>query len=215
MKPDPFSDAIHFLMQPTWPTGVYWLLLLVSIGIAVHIYFKIESQRTIEHLGNWAFRVVIGSMWWQQTLWKLPPFYTEDPSSAFGESGLPYWMIQMGKSAAFQFHADFVNLIVLPNFYFFAPIVYAAEALTAASLILGLGVRLWGLIGALQILNLWLGLYNAPGEWPWTYFFLLVLQLIFALHRYGRSLGIDTIIAARYAATPPKGMLGRLVDAAI
>jgi hypothetical protein len=49
----------------------------------------------------------------------------------------------------------------------------------------------------LQILNLWLGLYNAEGEWPWTYFFLLVLQLIFAIHLYGRSLGLDAILAYR------------------
>jgi uncharacterized membrane protein YphA (DoxX/SURF4 family) len=86
---------------------------------------------------------------------------------------------------------------VLPHFYLFAPIVYGAELLTAVSLILGLFVRLWGLIGALQILNLWLGLYNAQGEWPWTYFFLLVLQLIFALHHYGRSLGADALLTAR------------------
>jgi uncharacterized membrane protein YphA (DoxX/SURF4 family) len=93
--------------------------------------------------------------------------------------------------------ADFVNHIVLPHFYLFAPIVYAAEVLTGVSLMLGALVRLFAIIGALQILNLWLGLYSAPGEWPWTYFFLLVLQLMFALHRYGRSLGIDAILAAR------------------
>ena len=49
--------------------------------------------------------------------------------------------------------------------------------LTGVSLMLGIFVRLFGIIGALQILNLWLGLYSAPGEWPWTYFFLLVLML--------------------------------------
>jgi hypothetical protein len=89
---------------------------------------------------------------------------------------------------------------VLPHFYVFAPIVYALETLTAVSLMLGIFVRLWALIGALQILNLWLGLYNAEGEWPWTYFFLLVLQVIFALHRYGRSLGLDALLAARSQA---------------
>jgi hypothetical protein len=69
--------------------------------------------------------------------------------------------------------------------------------LTAVSLILGGFVRLFGIIGALQILNLWLGLYSAPGEWPWTYFFLLVLMLIFAIHGYGRSLGLDALYVAR------------------
>jgi len=73
------------------------------------------------------------------------------------------------------------------------------------SLMLGVFVRLWGLIGALQVLNLWLGLYNAEGEWPWTYFFLLVLQVIFTLHRYGRSLGLDAIIVERTASRRVSG----------
>jgi len=103
----------------------------------------------------------------------------------------------MGKSAAIPLQADLVNNIVLPHFYLFAPIVYGLETLTAISLLLGIFVRFWGFVGAAQILNLWLGLYNAEGEWPWTYFSLLVLPLIFALHHYGRSLGVDAIIVAR------------------
>jgi hypothetical protein len=85
----------------------------------------------------------------------------------------------------------------LPHFYLFAPIVYGLEVLTAASLILGLFVRFWGVIGALQALNLWLGLYNDYYNWPWTYFFLMLLMAIFAVHRFGRSLGVDAVIAAR------------------
>ncbi len=79
----------------------------------------------------------------------------------------------------------------------FAPAVYGLEVLTAASLLLGLFVRLWGVIGALQAANLWLGLYNDYYNWPWTYFFIVILMLIFAVHRFGRSLGFDAVIAAR------------------
>jgi uncharacterized membrane protein YphA (DoxX/SURF4 family) len=139
-------------------------------------------------------------MWWQQTLWKLPPYYTDHPDQPFGATGLAYWMGLMGKSAAIPQQAEFVNNIVLPHFYVFAPVVYSLEVLTAVSLMLGIFVRFWGVIGALQILNLWLGLYNAAGEWPWTYFFLLLLQLIFAVHRYGRSLGLDAVIVTRSGA---------------
>jgi uncharacterized membrane protein YphA (DoxX/SURF4 family) len=114
-------------------------------------------------------------------------------------------MTRMGESASIPLQADFVNHIVLPHFYFFAPIVYTLEVLTAVSLMLGVFVRLWGLIGALQVLYLWLGLYNAQGEWPWTYFFLLVLQVIFTLHRYGRSLGLDAIIVERTASRRVSG----------
>ena len=197
MKHDPISDVIDFFQQPGLTTVIFWLLVLGSIAIAVYVFSTMPEQRRFEHIGNWIFRLLIGCMWWQQTLWKLPPYYTDHPDQPFGATGLAYWMGLLGKSAAVPLQADFVNNIVLPHFYVFAPMVYAAEVLTAVSLILGVFVRLWGLIGALQILNLWLGLYNAEGEWPWTYFFLLVLQLIFALHRYGRSLGLDALIANR------------------
>lgn len=207
MKPNPLSDVLHFLVQPAWTTGVYWLLVLGSIAIALYAWSRIESQRSLRNVGDWACRFLIGSMWWQQSLWKLP-LLPSDPTS----SGLYYWMTQMGKSAAIPFQADFVNNVVLPHFYLFAPVVYGLEVLTAVSLILGLFVRFLGLIGALQILNLWLGLYNAEGEWPWTYFFLLILQAIFALHQYGRSLGLDAIIVERYARWPSgSGTLSRLV----
>ena len=201
MKHDPLSDLAHFLVQSGWPTPLYWLLLVGSAGIAIHVFRRDSDQRSMEHFGRWAFRLLIGSMWWQQTLWKLPPDYP----------GLTYWMTELGKSAFLNLQADFVNNIVLPNFRLFAPAVYGLEALTAVSLMLGIGVRFWGVIGALQIVNLWLGLYNAQGEWPWTYVFLIVLQLIFALDRYGRSLGIDALIAARAAQTPARSAIGRLI----
>jgi uncharacterized membrane protein YphA (DoxX/SURF4 family) len=212
MNPDPITDVLEFLQQPAWTTGIFWLLGFVSLLTAVYAFVTIPSQRRIAYIFDWAFRFLIGAMWWQQTLWKLPPSYTDHPEQPFGETGLAYWMGLMGKHAAIPLQADFVNNIVLPHFYLFAPIVYGLEVLTAVSLILGFFVRLWGVIGALQILNLWLGLYSAPGEWPWTYFFLLVLMLIFALHRYGRHLGFDAIILARSRS---RSILGRIFLAAV
>ena len=208
MRHNPLSDTIAFLLQPAWTTAIFWLLLLASVAVAVYAFRSIPGQRSASNIGNWAFRVLIGCMWWQQTLWKLPPFYTDHPEQPFGDTGLAYWMTVMGKSAAIPLKADLVNNIVLPHFYLFAPIVYGLEALTAISLLLGIFVRFWGLVGAAQILNLWLGLYNADGEWPWTYFFLLVLQLVFALHHYGRSLGVDAIIVARSIV---RSKLGRAI----
>src|SRR3954464_2235978 len=194
MNPDPLTDIINFLSQPRFTTAVFWLLLIASFAIAAYVYRTIPEQRTATHIGNWLLRLVVGCMWWQQTLWKLPPYYTDHPDAPFGTTGLANWMKILGEHAAIPLQADFVNNIVLPNFYLFAPVVYLAELLTAVSLMLGAFVGLFGIIGALQILNLWLGLYSAPNEWPWTYFFLLVLQLIFAVHHYGRSLGIDAVL---------------------
>jgi len=195
-NPNPFSDVAVFLTTPSWTTYVFWLLLLASVVIAAAAWTRIPEQRAGRHLAAWIFRFLIGAMWWQQSLWKLPPYYTDHPEAPFGDTGLAYWMGQLGKHAAVPLQADFVNNIVLPHFYWFAPVVYVLEVLTGVSLVLGAFVRLWAVIGALQILNLWLGLYSAPGEWPWTYFFLLLLMLMFALHHYGRSLGVDALIVA-------------------
>lgn len=198
MNPNPWTDVVQFMLRPGWTTVVFWVLVIASIAIAAYALGTIPEQRRFARLADWFFRFIIGCMWWQQTLWKLPPAYTDHPEKPFGATGLAHWMQIMGKSAAIPAQADFVNHVVLPHFYWFAPVVYGLEVLTAVSLILGLFVRFWGLIGALQILNLWLGLYSAYGEWPWTYFFLLVLQLIFALRHYGRSLGVDAILRARH-----------------
>lgn len=209
MNSDPLSDVLTFLVRPGWPTPVFWLLLFTSIAVAAYILRTMPEQRSLGHIGSWLIRVLVGCMWWQQTLWKLPPFYTDHPDQPFGATGLAHWMMIEGKSAALPWQADFVNHIVLPHFYLFAPAVYGLEALTAVSLILGLFVRLGGVVGALQVVNLWLGLYNAWGEWPWTYFFLLLLMADFALHHRGRSLGLDAIIVAR--VKPPQGLTATIL----
>lgn len=210
MKPNPISHVLEFLTQSAWTTPIYWLLLLGSLAIAVYVFATMPSQRSFRNIGDWSFRFIIGTMWWQQTLWKVPPYYTDQPDHPM-TSGLAYWVTQMGQSAWIPLQADFVNNIVLPHFQLFAPAVYGLEVLTAVSLLLGIFVRFWSAIGALQIVNIWLGLYDAPGEWPWTYFFLLVLQVIFALHQYGRSLGLDAIIVARYAQAKSRTIVSRVV----
>jgi uncharacterized membrane protein YphA (DoxX/SURF4 family) len=196
MTPNPLTDFVHFMLRPEWPTYVFWVLMIASVAIAVYCFARMPEQRRLVHLGNWACRVVIGAMWWQQTLWKLPPYYTDDGKPS-GTNELAHYLTVEGKSAAIPLLKVFVNHVVSPHFSLFAPIIYAAEALTGVSLILGLFVRLWGVLGALQFLNLWLGLYNDWYEWPWTYFFAFVLMVIFVLHHYGRSLGVDAILTAR------------------
>ncbi len=213
MNPNPLSDAVAFLTKPGWPTALFLLLSITSIAIALYAFVAIRDQRDPGHIGRWMFRFLIGAMWWQQSLWKLPPFYTDHPERPFGETGLAYWMNLMGQHAAIPQQADFVNHVVLPHFYLFAPMIYGLEVLTGVSLMLGVFVRLFGFIGALLILNLWLGLYSAPGEWPWTYVFLVLLQLIFTLGHYGCSLGIDAIIVTRLRFRARPGLGRRLIDA--
>ncbi len=202
MRTNPFGDAFQFLVEPEWTTAVFWALLIASVAIAALVFRRDPTQRTSRHLWMFASRLLIGAMWWQQTLWKLPPTYTDQED---GSGGLRFWMEEMTKNAAFSVHAKFVKSVVLEHFYFFAPQVYFAEVTIALSLMLGIFTRLGGMLGFLMAVNLWLGLYRAPAEWPWTYFFLLIVNGSFAIFHAGRSLGVDALLAAR-----PTGQARRL-----
>ena len=210
---NPFTDFLNFLQGGTvWgrtPIYIFILLVLASTAISVYNYWRDPRQRTSRNLYTWLARLLIGGMWFQQMRWKLPPHFTDNLADPLN-SGLHYWMKEMAKYASFGFHRALVADVMLPNFGFFAYQVWAAETFIAVSLMLGLLTRLGGVLGALMALNLWLGLYNAPHEWPWAYFFLILLMGFFAALRAGRALGLDAVLAPR--ATEERGLAGRALS---
>jgi uncharacterized membrane protein YphA (DoxX/SURF4 family) len=208
MRTNPISDVLDFLTQGDWTSYVFALLALASVVIAAVNAWRDASQRSVLHLWNWLARFFIGGLWWQQSLWKLPPTYTDNPD---GSGGLRYWMGEMVKWASTGLQRHFVKEVVLPHFYFFAPQVYFSEVLIAVTLILGLFSRLGAFIGTLMAINLWLGLYRSPAEWPWTYFFLIIVQIMLLVQRPGRSLGLDAILLRREQHLADHGLWGRLV----
>ena len=208
MRPNPIADAIEFLTGSSL-FYVFILLVAASLIIAGINLSRDPGQRNGKDISIFVLRFFIGCMWWQQSLWKLPPTYTDH---ADGSGGLRYWVDRMIDGAAFQLQSDFVHNVVQPYFLVFAPIVYATEVFIGASLMTGTAVRLSGLLGAAMAINLWLGLYHSRGEWPWTYFFLIVIQLMFALQRAGRSLGGDALIARSLENAPENnGLRSRIL----
>ncbi len=192
MRENPLGNAWSFLTDDRWLTPVFWLLLLGAAVAAVLAWRGDPTQRSVRHIGICLLRIIVGMMWWQQSLWKVPPHY---------DWGLIHWMEVMVEHASTQLQSNLVRDIVLPNIAVFGPLVYAIEVAIAGSLILGLFTRLSSAFGALMAINLWLGLYNAPNEWPWTYMFLVVLELLFLLDPPGRSLGIDALLWRRQATS--------------
>jgi hypothetical protein len=216
---NPISDFWDFLIGNTgdqndlgaWKyvfVALFWALLIASVAIAVRNWREDPSERTGTHLGTWFVRVLVGGMWFQGMLWKLPL-----PVS----SGLRYWTEQMGQRAAFAFHRDLVAQLYLPYLQIFNPIIFLAELTFAVSLILGLGVRLVSVLGIIFVLHLWLGIYQSgtPAEWPWSYVFLAILMFMFALHAAGRSLGLDAWLR-RHAPSvrDGTGFIGKLLHVA-
>lgn len=217
--PNPFSDAWDFIIGATGDhealgAARYFIvvlfigLLIASVYIALRNWRADPAQRTGTHFGTWFVRVMIGCMWFQGMLWKLP---------LPAPGGLKYWTEQMGNRAAFEIHREFVTGILLPNLHLFSPIVFLAELTFAITMILGFGVRIAGVLGVLFVLHLWLGIYRPgePAEWPWSYIFLAMLMFLFSLYAAGRSLGLDALLRREVPAVRDgRGFLGKLLKTA-
>ena len=139
--PSPFSDFLDFLLGNTddhdalgsWKylfVVLFFALVFTSVVVAWKNWREDPSQRTGRNLAIWFVRVLVGGMWFQGMLWKLPL-----PVSG----GLKYWLEQMGNRAAFAFHRELVTEFYLPYLHILNPIVFLAELTFAVSLILGFG----------------------------------------------------------------------------
>jgi uncharacterized membrane protein YphA (DoxX/SURF4 family) len=219
MPKNPFTDAWQFLTAATddhvalggWRFAIlalFWALLAASVVIAVKNWNEDPEQRSGRHIGMWIVRVLIGCMWFEGMLWKLPL-----PASG----GLEYWTEQMGTRAAFELHRNFVTGFLLPYLYLFGPLVFLAELTFAASMILGFAVRVVGVLAIAFVLNLWLGIYlpGNPAEWPWSYIFLAMLMFLFSLYAAGRSLGLDAWLRRHVPdIREGQGWLGKVLNIA-
>lgn len=180
-------DQLHLGGYRWFELAFYWVLLIASLAIAYTNWRVDATQRTGTHLSIYAMRLVSAGMWYLGTLWKLPL-----PVSA----GFTYWLGNTVKYSSFQIHASIMQ-VFLDHIALVQPLVFLLETALAVSLMLGVAVRLAGVVGALFVLNLLIGLYNDPTEWPWTYVGIICTHGMFSVAQAGRSLGIDNLLAKR------------------
>ena len=116
MRENPLGNAVTFLMDADklWFTIVFWLLLLGSAAVALQVWRTDPAQRNARHIGIGLLRVIVASMWWQQSLWKIPPHY---------DWGLIHWMQEMVEHASTELQSVLVRDLVLPNIAVFGPLV--------------------------------------------------------------------------------------------
>ncbi len=112
------------------------------------------------------------------------------------------WLQLEVQYPAFSFYAGFVEAVVIPNFTFFAWIIFLAELLVGLSLLTGTLTRLGGGLGLLMALNLGVGLLEVPGEWPWSYLMLAMWHGTFLVAGAGRLWGLDGRLRSHREAVP-------------
>ncbi len=198
MRTNPFTDTFLFLIGRTPDhegSGIGLLLVFLFLGllagsflVAWRVWQSDPAQRTRDHLAIWFMRFMMGCMWFQGSLWKLPL-----PVSG----GLRYWTEEEAQYAAFAFHKWIVTNIMLPALPVLNPLVYLTEFSLGVTLMLGFFVRPMAIVGILFTLQLWLGLYQHPHEWPWQYMFLIFTMGFLFVTRAGHSLGLDALLAQK------------------
>jgi len=105
--------------------------------------------------------------------------------------------LEEGVYAAFAIHRWIATNIMVPALPLLDPIVYLSELSLGVAFMLGFVVRPMAVVGILFTLQLWLGLYQHPHEWPWQYFFLMFTMGFFFVTRAGMSLGLDGLLARK------------------
>ena len=204
MRTDPFTDSWLFLIGQTPDhealggaryllVALYAASLTAGVAVAAQAWFRDPAQRRGRSLAIWLFRTLIGTMWLQGSLWKLPL-----PVAG----GFQYWTGQLVEHSWLPAHAALVRDVLLPNIAILDPAVWLTETLLGLSLMLGFGVRPAGLVGIAFTLNLWVGLYHRGDEWPWNYIFLIVVHAFFVLDRAGECLGLDGMPARQRPPAP-------------
>ncbi len=199
---NPIGDTIRFLVGNTGDydrfgpekylsVGFYLILLAAGLYVAYRNWAEDPLQRTWKNAAVMTMRMLAAGMWFQGTIWKLPL-----PVSA----GFHFWLAQEGKFSAIPLHAALVRDVFVPGIGVLQPLVYLLEILFTVSLTLGLAVRLTGVIAVLFTIQLWIGLYNDPTEWPWTYMAIIFAHGMFATAEAGRSFGLDNLFRLRNAA---------------
>jgi len=210
MRTNPFYDVWLFVIGSTddhqklgafkWAfVALFVVLMIASAWIVWTNWREDPAQHTGRDVTACVCRVLMGCMWFQGALWKLP-FPISD--------GFQYWTGEMAQHAAFDWHRALAADVYLPYLVLIQPLVLLAELAFGASLILGFGVRLFALLAVFHTLHLWLGLYRHPGEWPWNYVFLAIVMALFVAYAAGRSLGADALLRRRAKAHT---LVGRFV----
>jgi thiosulfate dehydrogenase (quinone) large subunit len=150
-------------------------------------------------------RVGVALLWIQNSGWKTPPRFGEGAEP----SGLYRFTSYAVEHPVLPPYAWVVEHVVLPNFTFFGWVTLLVEASLGGFLLIGLATRLWALVGIGQTLAITLSVLNAPDEWPWSYFLMLLVHAAVFATAAGRFAGLDGVLRPRWVAAD--GRLARLL----
>lgn len=144
-------------------------------------------------------RVGVGVLWIENVGWKRPPDF----------SSLRGLTTDAVDHPVFSPFSWVVEHVVLPNFTIFAWMTLLLEASIGAFLFIGLATRMWALLGVGQSLAITMSVLNAPNEWEWSYYLMILANLTLFAVAAGRFYGLDAVMRPIWQASD--GRLSRVL----
>lgn len=142
-------------------------------------------------------RIGIAVLWIQNAGWKVPPDFGAD-----SDRGLYFWAGQAVEYPVFAPFSSFVEAFFLPNIEVFGYVTLLTEAALGAFLLIGLATRFWALVGIAQTIAITLSVLNAPHEWHWSYYLMLLAHIALLGTAAGRSFGLDGVFRPVWRTSP-------------
>ncbi|MDQ3158169.1 MAG: TQO small subunit DoxD [Actinomycetota bacterium] len=137
------------------------------------------------------FRVGVALLWIENAGWKRPPDFTS----------LHKYVMNAVDYPVFPPFTWVIEHLVLPNFTFFGWMTLVLEASLGAFLLLGLATRLWAIVGIGQSLAITFSVLNAPHEWEWSYYLMILAHVALFATAAGRSFGLDGVLRPVWRAS--------------
>lgn len=152
-------------------------------------------------------RIAVGLLWIQNAGWKVPPDFGQTD-----DKGLYFWASQAVEYPVLPPYSWFVETVVLPQIGVFGWMILLLEAALGAFLLIGLATRFWALVGIAQSLAITFSVLNAPDEWHWAYYLMILAHLVLLGTAAGRQVGLDGVLRPIWTQSP--GRIARVLRAA-
>lgn len=112
--------------------------------------------------------------------------------------GLEPFIQSWADGTEFQWYAEFLNNLIIPNLDIFRVVQVTTEGLImGVFLTLGLFTPVSAAVSWFFVVNLFLASFGT-GEWPWTYVMMGVMLAVIGLTRAGRAYGMDAILLRKW-----------------
>ena len=120
-------------------------------------------------------QAIYGLLWLEGASWKI----LVDGKLALNYDGLTYWASRGSEFPVLGAYKWLLDSFILPNIELLLPIVFLLELTIGLLFVMGKYIRIAAIMAIMQTMAIMLSVLNAPHEWKWSYFLMILVAVFF------------------------------------